>query len=372
MLNNEYPPLGGGQGNANKYLFEQMVNEYPEINIDIITSSVNNYRKEDITSNSIYYLNIGKKNKNYHHQNVKDLILYTLKSFFFARKLIKKNKYDLTIAWASVPAGFISFLLKKIFNIPYIVLLRGPDVPFHEKKWYYLDKFVLQFLSPYVWKNAKHVVANSLVLKELAQNISKKTEIKVITNGIDGEYFFPEPKHKLQNEIKLLSVGRISKIKGFDLVIHAISKLKNIDLTYTIVGDGPESKNLETLKVRLGLEKKVFLSGIKSKNELREIYRSSDIFILPSHNEGMSNALLEAMACGLPVIVTNAGGTIELINHGKNGFIFPKGNIDELVKCLSILINDENKRLELGINARKTAEIFSWKMIASEFKKLIL
>ncbi len=372
MLNNEYPPLGGGQGNANKYLFEQFVKDFPEISIDIITSSVDKYEKKEYSTGSIYFLNIGKKNKNHHHQNVKDLVLYSLESFFFARNLIKRNKYDLTIAWASVPSGFISYLLKKIYRTPYLVLLRGPDVPFHEKKWHYLDKYLLQHLSPLIWKNAGHVIANSQVLKEQAETVAHNTNIKVIPNGIDSNFFIPIPKLPQQNEIKLLSVGRVSKIKGFDLVINAIPMLTDFNISYLIVGDGPERKNLENLKKELFLEHKVVISGIKSKQELKDIYNSSDIFILPSYNEGMSNALLEAMACGLAVIVSDTGGTQELINNGQNGLIFKKGNIDELCNCIGLLLKDENKKNQLGINARKTAEIFSWESVAFEYKKLII
>jgi L-malate glycosyltransferase len=372
MLNNEYPPLGGGQANANQCMLEAMQTLKLPICVDVITSSTDKYKIEEILLGKIFYLNIGKKNKNHHYQNIKDLLMYSAKSFFFAKKRIKKEAYDIIIAWAGVPSGFIAYLLHKLFRTPYIVLLRGPDVPFHEAKWRILDKLVFQYLSPLIWRNACQVIANSFELKELAQKSAKDQHILVIENGVDFNFWKNDSKKALYEfkKIIILSVGRISKIKGFDLVIAAIAMVKDIELEYWIVGDGPEIDNLRELSEKLNCQGKTKFLGIKNKLELLQIYHASTIFCLPSYNEGMSNALLEAMAAGLPVIVTDVGGTKELIDG--NGTVVEKGDSLAISEALKIMIDDDQAYKQMSGRSTEIASKKSWEAKTNELISLIM
>jgi len=361
MLNNEYPPLGGGQASANKSILDVLQTYSNQILVDLITSSVREFKSERTQIGEIFYLNIGKKNKNLHYQNIKDLLIFSIKSLIFARKIIRKNSYNLIIAWAGVPSGFTGYLLKKLYKIPYVVLLRGPDVPFHEAKWKLLDKLFFQFLSPIIWKNAFKVIANSQELKKLAQQTAIKQQISVIENGVDFNFWNNVFKKQLLDFEKfvILSVGRISRIKGFDLVIKALSEIKVKNIEYWLVGDGPEKTNLQLLAQKLNCIDQVKFLGIKNKNELRQIYHSSTIFCLPSHNEGMSNALLEAMACGLPVIVTNVGGTKELIN--ENGIIIVKGDSKAISNALIKMLNNNENYINFSNRSIEISKNMSWK-----------
>jgi glycosyltransferase involved in cell wall biosynthesis len=362
MLNNEYPPLGGGQASANKSIMDVLQSKYHTHSVDLITSSVNEFRRENTSIGEIFYLNIGKRNKNYHYQNVKDLMYFSLKSLFFARKLVRKNTYDMLIAWAGVPSGFVAYLLKKCFRIPYVVLLRGPDVPFHEAKWKILDKLIFRHLSPVIWRNAFKVIANSEELKNLAHKSSTNQRISIIENGVDFNFWKNDFKRQLPDfeRIVLISVGRISKIKGFDLVIRAISELKIENIEYWIVGDGPEKNNLQILAQKLHCDNKVKFVGIKNKNELRELLHQSTLFCLPSYNEGMSNALIEAMACGLPVVVTDVGGTYELVK--ENGIIVEKGNSNAIAEAINKIISDNHNYKQMSNKAVEISKEMSWEI----------
>lgn len=369
MLNNEYPPLGGGQAAANKSIMDCMALGNFGHQADLISSSTDKFKQEKTSIGQIYYLNIGKKNKNQHFQNVKDLLTFSIKCFLFARKLIKKNHYDLILAWAGVPSGFIAWLLKKLYHIPYVVLLRGPDVPFHEAKWKIPDKLFFRFVSPFIWKHAWKVIANSQELKNQAFHVAKKQAISVVENGVDVNYWINNSRNTIDHvdKIMILSVGRLSKIKGFDLVIEAINKIENKNLEYCLVGDGPERRKLEWLAEKLGCSDKVRFLGIKSRPELREIYHSANIFVLPSYSEGMSNALLEAMAAGLPVIVTNVGGTSELVNG--NGIIVNKGNPHEILEAINQIIKNKETWLRFSEKSFSIAAERSWEAKTKELLK---
>ena len=370
MLNSEYPPLGGGQGNANKAMLKEFAKT--DIQVDLITASSGKKHKEINGKIRLFFLNIGKNEKNFLFQSSKELITYSVKSWRFAAKLIKqsiskKAKYDAIIAWSGVPAGFIAMTLSFIFRIPYIVLLRGADVPFYDKRWAKLDKFVFRFLSPYIWKNSLLTIANSQSLRELAYKTSRKKKIDLIYNGIDLERYTNKSDIKISPK-QIIAVGRLSKIKGFDLLIQAVAAIKT-PCQLVIAGDGPEKENLENLAKMLGIEKKVIFTGRLEKQQLIHFYQESSIFCMSSYNEGMSNAMLEAIACGLPVVTTQVGGAAELVKG--NGVIVPCGDSFALQSALETLLTDSQRLKQCSERSLQIASEFSWEIIANNFINLL-
>lgn len=370
MLNSEYPPLGGGQGNANKAMLKEFAKT--DIQVDLITASSGKKHKEINGKIRLFFLNIGKNEKNFLFQSSKELITYSVKSWRFAAKLIKqsiskKAKYDAIIAWSGVPAGFIAMTLSFIFRIPYIVLLRGADVPFYDKRWAKLDKFVFRFLSPYIWKNSLLTIANSQSLRELAYKTSRKKKIDLIYNGIDLERYTNKSDIKISPK-QIIAVGRLSKIKGFDLLIQAVAAIKT-PCQLVIAGDGPEKENLENLAKMLGIEKKVIFTGRLEKQQLIHFYQESSIFCMSSYNEGMSNAMLEAIACGLPVVTTQVGGAAELVKG--NGVIVPCGDSFAIQEALETLLDNPERMAQCQKQSLQIASEFSWDIVTNSFIDLL-
>ncbi len=365
MLNPEYPPLGGGQGNANKAVFETLESEFLEsVRVDIVTSSTDMAYVENRLIGDVVYLDIGKKGKNRQYQSMKDLITYIFKSFLTSYKLIKKNRYDLIVAWSGIPSGFIAFLLKLRFNTSYVVLLRGADVPFYDKRWEKLDKFVFRHISPFIWKKSAGVTANSVGLTQLAHKTADKQEIIIIPNGVDTDFYKPTKDVDAESPIRLAAVGRLNKIKGFDILIKSLAGIKQ-EFHLTIAGDGPEEDNLRTLINQCGLSGKIELCGYKNKSDLAEIYGMSDIFVLSSHKEGMSNSLLEAMAAGCAVVSSDVGGASELV--AGNGVVVPAGDCVALSEALSVVMSDRAALRRMGITSRELALAMSWSAVTSKF-----
>src|SRR3989344_3042098 len=181
MLNYEFPPLGGGAGNANYYLLKEFAKK-KNVHIDLVTSSANNkFETEHFSSNiKIFKLNVNKKDIHYWKMN--EIIRWTKKAYKFSKELINKNEYDLCHCWTGWPAGIIGYKLRK--QVPYIIALRGSDVPGYSSRLKILDKIVFSSLSKLVWKNAKFVITNSEGLKKLALK-TFNTKIDVIYNGVD-------------------------------------------------------------------------------------------------------------------------------------------------------------------------------------------
>ncbi|MFW6233304.1 MAG: glycosyltransferase family 4 protein [Nanoarchaeota archaeon] len=355
MLNYEFPPLGGGAANATFYLLKELSQK--DVVIDLVTSSVGRYKKEKFSSNiTIHYLDIGKDG-NLHYQSNKDLLKYSWKAYWYCKKLMMKKKYDLCHAFFGIPCGYIAMKL----GLPYIVSLRGSDVPFYNKRFYWLDTLIFKRLSCKIWEKAEHVITNSEGLKKLALQPSPQQKISVIYNGVDTDEFKPKKDYTLSGTLNILSVGRLIGRKGYADLIRAC---KGLRVSITLVGDGPLKSELFLLADKLNVS--LSLLGKKDHSELSSIYKSHDVFILPSYNEGMSNTVLEAMSSGLPLIVSDVGGTSELVSD--NGFTFKPGNILELRKIIQKLSYKE--LIKMGKKSRKIAEMMSWNKVAEDYFNL--
>ena len=366
MLNYEYPPLGGGASNATYYLLKEFSQIDDNITINLITSSATNEFEEEKLNDKIhiYKLPVGKKGLHYWTQ--KEIISYSRQAYRYSKNLKKQTKYDLIHAFFGIPCGAIAYPFRK--EIPYIVSLRGSDVPGFNERF----SFQYIFLKPIirrVWRNAAAVIANSQGLKELALKTDRNVKTDIIYNGVNVEDFSPRDNRE-NGEIVLLTVARLIKRKGIDDLIRAVPAIvkahKNIKLR--IIGEGNMENELKALAQKLEVAKYIEFLGYVPHDEIATYYSSSDIFVLPSKNEGMSNTVLEAMASGLPIITTDTGGTRELMDD--NGIIIPSEEPDAIANAVLRVIKDPKIRENMGARSREIAESMSWKNVAEEYHKI--
>lgn len=363
VLNYEYPPIGGGAATAT-YNMLRVLSERDDIQIDLVTSSANKFRVERFAKNiTIHFLDIGK-NDQVHLQSNKDLLTYSWKSFWYCRKLKKEKGFDLTHAFFGIPCGFIAMFL----GLPYIISLRGSDVPFYSDKYRFLDTICFSWLSKIIWSRAKNVVANSEGLKELALETRKNQNIEVIYNGVDTELFYPNDDTK--EFFTVISTSRLIERKGINLLVEAFIEFakKRDKVKLVLAGDGNLRGDLEEIVLDNDMTKKVIFLGALSRKEMPELYRKSDVFVLPSLNEGMSNSLLEAMASGLAIIATDTGGTKELVSE-KNGVIIKKGERESILKALENLYAKRDVLEKKKGSSRERAIQMSWEQMAEMYLK---
>src|SRR3989344_3000935 len=133
-----------------------------------------------------------------------------------------------------------------------------------------------------------------------------------------------------------------------------------------IVGDGPEMESLEIMKNNMGLSNKVYLVGKKLQEELKVYLAAADMFVLNTAYEGFSHQLLEAMASGVPVISTNAGGNPELIKQGENGFMVKYNDELNLTEAIKVVFEHQDIRGKFIEEGKKTAEKFTVQKMADE------
>ena len=363
LLNYEFPPLGGGAGNATAYLLREFARD-PEIRLDLITSSTDAAREEAFSENiRIHFLDIGKTG-GLHYQSNRNLLAYSWKAFSYGRRLVRANHYDVCHAFFGIPCGFIARKL----GLPYIVSLRGSDVPFYNERFRVLDRLLFKRLSVRIWQGAAWVVANSTGLRNLALESAPNQPIEVIHNGVDTEAF--RPAHRRGDGVRVVCVARLIRRKGIEYLIRAISQLPDWDIRLTIAGNGNQEGALRALAHELGVAARVEFAGFVDHDAIAAVYRQHDVFVLPSLNEGMSNTVLEAMACGLPLILTDTGGTAELLEPEANGFTVAMRSAEDIAAKLRWYAENPEMIRRHGQRSREIAESRGWRSVAEAYKKL--
>lgn len=170
----------------------------------------------------------------------------------------------------------------------------------------------------------------------------------------------------------MLLAGRLVYQKGVDLLIRALGELQHLAWTLYLVGDGPHRPALEDLASELGIADRVEFKGWLDGDALAPQYQDANLFVFPSRHEGMPNAVLEAMASGLPVIASQIAGSEELVVPGETGLLVPSEDIDALREALQTLLPDAARRKMMGAASRQRVEQhFTWKQAAEQYLELL-
>jgi glycosyltransferase involved in cell wall biosynthesis len=369
MLNNEYPPIGGGTATANYYVIRELAER--GFNVDLVTSTPERdaFEIEHLSPSSRVF-RVPIHNKNPHYQTERELLTYIYNAFFHIRTLYRGDepKYDLCHAWSGLPAGALALLLKWKRQLPYIVGLRGSDVPGYDVRYLWLYPFLKVPLSM-IWGQSSAITANSYELRNLAHEFRPKDEIDVIPNGVDLERFsVTELPERGENDVfTILCVARLVERKGIGHLIDAVHHLVKVRRNFRVVlvGRGDKERDFRAQVEREGLSQWVDFRGDVLHYDVPAVYNEADMFILPSLNEGMSNAVLEAMASGLPIITTYTGGTAEMLRG--NGIVIPKQSPDAIAKAILEIWDNHELRQTMGIRSRAIAETLTWQKVADDY-----
>jgi glycosyltransferase involved in cell wall biosynthesis len=367
ILNSEYPPIGGGAGNASAHIAAQL--EKMGHLIMVVTSRFGGLPHQE-QNGGVTIHRIPALRRRQDRSTPLEQALFILSASVWILSLLPHFKPNATLAFFGVPSGAVAWLAKKIYNIPYIVSLRGGDVPgFRPYDFDVYHKLITPFLR-IIWRNASAVVANSNGLRVLANAFDSRIDIPIIPNGIDLQSY--KTLDRDWSFPRLLSVGRLVHQKGLDLAMRALGGLKEFDWEWRIAGDGPQQAALQSLAKELGIGDRVIFLGWQSREQLTEWYRRANIFLFPSRHEGMPNAMLEAMSSGLPVIASCIAGNEELVMDDKTGLLVPSEDIERLQTALKKLLSDPALREHMGEAARRQVEDnYSWETTARQYALLL-
>ena len=281
-----------------------------------------------------------------------------LRKTIWLRKHIKNEKPDVVIA----------FMLE-VFCMTLFALI-GVDVPVISSERidpHFFGK-VKGFMRWVLLRRTTHLVVQTQQIKSFySKSLQQRTTI--IPNPVTDKVFDIKPVPKKN---RLIAVGRLAYQKNYPMMFKTFKQVLKEHPSYELVvfGDGPQKSEIEQFVLQEGLENKVLLKG-KTDKILEEL-NCSKLFVMTSDYEGMSNAMLEALCIGLPVVTTDVSGASDIIKDGENGYIIRRGHVDEFAEALCGLLSNESLMERMGARNRQKAKLFQREQIVNQWEKLVL
>ncbi|MGB7957910.1 MAG: glycosyltransferase [Minisyncoccia bacterium] len=291
-------------------------------------------------------------------------------------RALKKFKPDIIHTHTPFFAGWGAVIGKKACSIPLV----GTHHTFYDDylKHVKLDypwgkKFSWKYTIAY-YNHANIVTSPSRALSSELHGHGLTRPLQVMPNPVNVDFFVPAANGAKKLQLKrrfgagkrsLVYMGRISYEKDIDQALRAFAQAsrKLPDLTFMIVGDGPERKKLEALAKELGVAGKVIFTGMLHREDLRAALQANDAFVTASRSENMPVSVIEAMACGLPIASVRARGIPEIVQNGVNGLLVEPDRPDKLAAAIVRLFSSPMDLRKKSRASRKLAEQYSQKNI---------
>jgi teichuronic acid biosynthesis glycosyltransferase TuaC len=284
------------------------------------------------------------------------LLMYAGLRNALAEILRARFGFDLIDAHYVYPDGVAAVLLGRSLGKPVVITARGTDINLISH--YRLAKRWIRWAA----QRADGIVAVSDALRDRLIELGVPgSRIVVLRNGVDLELFAPQDRAAARRELGLgaegpivLSVSSLVPLKGVDLVIRAVAALR--DASLVVVGEGPEASALRGLAEALQLRERVRFLAPMPQQRLVAVYNAADVLVLASAREGCPNVLLEALACGTPVVAAAVGGVPEIVRKGAAGRVVAERTPEALARAIRDLLADPPARAAV----RAHAERFDW------------
>lgn len=292
---------------------------------------------------------------------------------------VLRGKYDVVMLWEDYPfMCHLAYFAARIRNIPTTLSTDRT----YSLSGFSLKSLVLKILDSTINRtlrnNVDAYIAHCSAAKEFViRELKTGKDVKVIHIGVDTDFFKPvssESVYLKEGGFKILTIARLHKYKGLEYLIKAMTSVvdKHPDVKLYIKGKGPEEENLKKMVAKFGLSNNIiFLKEAIPGDKMPDFYSECDLYVQPSIIEPFGFAVLEAAACGKPVVGTKTGGMKDTIVDGITGFSVQPANAEELSRAIIKLIDDKILLMKMGESARKESLNYDWKIIAQKYLEVI-
>jgi glycosyltransferase involved in cell wall biosynthesis len=368
FINYEFPPVGGGAAYASLAAARELVSMGHDVHF--LTAGVpSGLLGEEVDGIRVH--RVWAHRSGVHEAGLIGAASFILSAAIRMRSLLREHHYDVCHYYFGLPTGLLSIVPGAHRQLPYIVSLRGSDVPGYDPALRFLHR-ALWPLTRHIWRDAFRVVANSRDLRRLAHTSAPNVPIDVIANGATVPDLNP-PRSGASTGVRVLTVSRLIPRKDLETLILALSQASDPSMTLDIAGEGPLAESLRALARSLNVEHRVRFHGYVDRVGLARLRAAADIFVLTSVSESCSMALLESIAAGIPAIATRVGGTCELIEHGRTGLLVGAHDANELCAALTSLAGNAPLRRQFSEAGRALLiDRFSWRLTALRYEALFL
>lgn len=365
VLNYEFPPVGGGGGRASADLCAALARRGHEVRV-LTTWAPRLPRRESREGYQILRVFTGRRSP--FRASFVAMGGYLVGGFLPGLRQVRGWRPDLVHAHFAVPTGVLAYAISRLTKVPFALTAHLGDVPggVPEKTggWF---KFVYPF-TPLIWEGAAVVVAVSAYTRELALN-HYDVPIEVIPNGVRLPDTISEPL-SVSDPPRMIFAGRFQPQKNLPFLVETLARVRDLPWRCTLCGDGPERGAVERLVVQHGLGGRIERTGWVSSEEVWQHLGESDLLVMPSRSEGLPVVGVQALAHGLAVVATRAGGLTELVEDGVNGRLCDVGDGACFEAGLRWCLEDRDRLRRLKGVSRSMAKRYEIDRVAQAYERL--
>jgi glycosyltransferase involved in cell wall biosynthesis len=380
VLIHEFPPVGGGGGRVARDIAIGLAARGHEVRVltahidglpfsEELVGSIDRSFQDAQPASRVLVQRLRTTRKTAFRADLLEMALYNLVVVNMGRRLIREWQPDIIHAHFAVPAGAAAFVLSRLTGVPYILTAHLGDVPgaVPEKtdRWF---RWIYPFTPP-IWRNAARVVAVSEFTRQMALR-HYDVPIQVIPNGVELAGLPFSRREPAGQPARIVFAGRFMEQKNPADLVQALERLRELPWQCVMLGDGPLLESLRLSVAGSGLAERFRLPGWVTPEQVLAEFARSDLLVLPSRSEGLSVVGVQALGMGLAMLLSNAGGNLELVRDGENGFLFPVGDVNALTDRLSRLLENPSMLQSAQVKSREMAKKFDLPAIISQYESI--
>ncbi len=273
-----------------------------------------------------------------------------------AKALIAQgDDFDVIDAHYLYPDGVAAMMLADTLNKPFVITARGSDVTEIGRNY----PFARDQIMAAIKKSSKTITVSSSLKDELVEQGASAEKVTVLRNGVDTQHYHEYNREEVRAGLSvsgavMIYAGWLIERKRLDIVLDVAERIP--ELTTLIVGDGPLREQLEKTAKEKSIESRVLFLGQKAPTDMPKYYSAADVLLLPSDREGWANVLLEAQACGTPVVTRNMGAARDIVTNDEVGRVVDSEDATEIAAAVRTIIQSNTARKRV----RRHACRYSW------------
>jgi glycosyltransferase involved in cell wall biosynthesis len=365
VITHEFPPVGGGGGRAAFDTCRGFVKHGHEVHL--LTAHMKGLPQQE-SVDGYQVIRMPSLRRRPYKADLLAMVAFIAVGFWVGLSQIRNWRPDIIHVHFAVPGGPIAWSLSRLSGVPYVITAHLGDipggVPDKTSNWF---RWIYPF-TPTIWKEASQVVAVSEFSRQLALK-HYPVDIKVIPNGVDLNVLNPGTI-EVNKPPQITFAGRFVSQKNPEQLVCILAQLRDLDWKCKMLGDGPLWGKVKQEIAKLDLQDRFTLTGWVTPDNVTDSFRDCDILFMPSSAEGLPIVGVQALAMGLAIVGSRVGGFIDIVEQGKNGYLFSPDDLEAMQKVLRQLINSPEMLLAFRKQSRKFAGRFGITRVIEEYIKV--
>lgn len=365
VLTHEFPPVGGGGGQAALDTCQGLVQRGHEVHLLTAHMEGLNHH-EDLEG--IQVRRVSSLRRIPYQAGLLSMLGFILAGLLVGSNHIRSWRPDVIHVHFAVPAGVVAWILSRMYDVPYILTAHLGDipggVPTKTSRWF---RWIYPF-TPRIWQDADQVVAVSEYSRQLALKYYQ-VDINVIPNGVNLNVLDPGII-EVSKPPQITFAGRFVSQKNPITIVQIMAQLRDLDWQFSMIGDGPLRSYVEEEIENADLQDRFTLTGWVTPDEVITFLRNSDVLFMPSSTEGLPIIGVQALAMGLAIVGSRVGGFVDIVDQGKNGFLYPPEDTEAMQIVLRKFISNPEELLAFRKQSRKRSSRFNINRVVDDYVKI--